>query len=92
MKYRLQVTNEFKRDLKRCRKRGLPLAELWEVVGLLLEGRQLDAKYRTHILQGDRKGLWECHIRPDWLLIWEQHDDKLILIMLNTGTHSDLFR
>ena len=40
---------------------------------------------------GDRKGQWECHVQPDWLLIWEQHDAELVLIMVNTGTHSDLF-
>ena len=91
MKYRLKVTGEFKQDLKRCRKRGLPLDELWEVVGKLLNGEILDDKYRVHLLHGDRKGQWECHIQPDWLLIWEQRDQELVLVMLNTGTHSDLF-
>ena len=91
MKYRLQVTGEFKQDLKRCKKRGLPLDELWTVIGRLLNGVRLEAKYRVHILHGNRRGQWECHIHPDWLLIWEQRDQELILIMLNTGSHSDLF-
>lgn len=65
--------------------------ELWEVVDKLLRGEELEERYHAHILQGDRKGQWECHIRPDWLLIWEQYDDKLVLVMVNTGTHSDLF-
>ena len=65
--------------------------ELWTVVGKLLNGETLEEKYRAHILTGDRKGQWECHILPNWLLIWEQHDTELVLIMLNTGTHSDLF-
>lgn len=91
MKYRLQVTGEFKQDLKRCKKRGLPLDELWTVIGRLLNGETLEAKYRVHILHGNRRGQRECHIHPDWLLIWEQRDQELILIMLNTGSHSDLF-
>ena len=91
MKYRLQVTGEFKQDVKRCKKRGLPLEELWTVVGRLLNGETLEEKYRAHILHGDRKGQWECHIQPNWLLVWEQHDNELILVMLNTGPHSDIF-
>lgn len=90
-KYELYITGECKQNLKRCKKRGLPMNELWEVVDKLLRGEELEEKYHAHILQGDRKGQWECHIRPDWLLIWERHDDKLVLIMVNTGTHSDLF-
>ena len=90
-KYRLQTTGEFKQDLKRCKKRGLSLDELWIVVAKLLDGETLPEKYRVHQLHGNRRGQWECHIQPDWLLIWEQHDQELILIMLNTGTHSDLF-
>ena len=65
--------------------------ELREAMKLLERDGSLPAEYRPHKLHGDRKGQWECHIQPDWLLIWEQHDTELILIMLNTGTHSDLF-
>ena len=90
-KYELHVTGEFKQNLKRCKKRGLPMDELWRVVDKLLNGEPLEERYHPHILTGDRKGQWECHIQPDWLLIWEQHDFELILVMLNTGTHSDLF-
>ncbi len=61
------------------------------VVGKLLDGELLEEKYLAHVLTGDRKGQWECHIQPNWLLIWEQNDHELILIMVNTGTHSDLF-
>jgi hypothetical protein len=56
----------------------------------LSEGK-LPAEYLPHLLHGNRRGQWECHIQPDWLLIWEQHDQELILVMLNTGTHADLF-
>jgi mRNA interferase YafQ len=65
--------------------------ELWSVVGKLLNGEPLDEKYRAHILSGDRKGQWECHIQPDWLLIWEIYDQELILVLVNSGSHSDLF-
>lgn len=90
-KYELYVTGEFKQNLKLCKRRGLPMDELWKVIGKLLCGETLDAKYHAHILTGDRRGQWECHIKPDWLLIWEKNDKELILIMLNTGTHSELF-
>ena len=82
---------KFKRDVKRCKKRGLPLEELWAVVRKLLKGETLEEKYKVHRLSGDHKGVWECHLRPDWLLLWEQNDDELILLMLNTGSHSDIF-
>ena len=90
-KYELVLTGQFKQDVKLCKRRGLPLNELWFVVRRLLNGETLEERYRAHVLKGDRKGQWECHIQPDWLLIWEQHDQELILVMLNTGSHSDLF-
>ena len=90
-KYKLKLTGRFKQNVKTCRKRGLPMDELWTVIGKLLNGEPLEEKYHAHVLHGDRQGQWECHIQPDWLLIWEQHDTELVLVMLNTGTHSDLF-
>ena len=90
-KYELHITGEFKQNLKLCKRRGLPMDELWSVIGKLLDGETLEEKYHAHVLTGNRKGQWECHIKPDWLLIWEQHDHELILVMINTGTHSDLF-
>ena len=65
--------------------------ELWTVVRTLLRGEPLHPKYKAHILTGDHKGEWECHIQPNWLLVWEQHDEELVLLMLNTGTHADIF-
>lgn len=90
-KYELHITGEFKQNLKLCKRRGLPMDELWSVIGKLLDGETLEEKYHAHVLTGNRKGQWECHIQPDWLLIWEQHDHELILVMINTDTHSDLF-
>ena len=90
-KYELHITGECKQNLKRCKRRGLPMQELWDVVGKLLNGETLNEKYHAHQLHGDLQGQWECHIQPDWLLIWELRDRELVLVMLNTGTHSDLF-
>lgn len=81
---------KFKRDVKRCQKRGLPLDELCAVIHQLLQGKNLDEKYKAHPLTGNHKGEWECHLRPDRLHLWEQQEDNLILLMLNTGTHSDI--
>ena len=90
-KYKLQVMGNFKQDVKRCKKRGLPLQELWDVVEMLLCGETLPVKFHVHRLHGNHADEWECHIRPDWLLVWEQHDDELILLFTNTGSHSDVF-
>ena len=90
-KYKLKLTSRFKQNVKTCRMRGLPMDELWMVIGKLLNGEPLEEKYHAHVLHGDRRGQWECHIQPDWLLIWEQRETELVLVMLNTGTHSDLF-
>ncbi len=75
---------------KRIRKRGLPESELSKVVRTLLRGETLSAKYKPHPLKGNWVGFMECHITPDWLLIWRQIDDRIILT--RTGSHSDLFK
>ena len=91
MAYTLKTTNAFDKDVERCIKRGYPMDKLRKAMTLLEQDGSLPAEYKSHKLHGDRKGQWECHIQPNWLLVWEQHDQELILIMLNTGTHSDLF-
>ena len=91
MAYRLIVTGQFKKDVKRCKKRGLPLDELWNAIRLLLESGKLPEKYMTHKLSGSKNGLLECYIRPDWLLVWKQDDQELVILLASTGTHSDLF-
>ena len=90
MKYKIIPSKRFEKDMKRCEKRGYNMQLIKDAIVLLAETGTLPAEYKPHQLLGDRKGQWECHIQPDWLLIWEQHDQELILVMLNTGTHSDL--
>jgi mRNA interferase YafQ len=89
--YKISFTNKFKKDYKLCKKRGYDIALLEEVISLLVKNGKLPSKYKPHILKGNYDGLWECHLKPDWLLIWLQDDNELTLLLTNTGTHSDLF-
>ncbi len=87
---KLRRTSQFKKDVKRMGKRGKKFEEFKEVIGSLLAGKKLESKYKDHYLVGQYKGSRECHIEPDWLLIYELPEDALILV--RTGSHSDLFR
>lgn len=87
----LVLTNQFKKDLKRIRKRGYKIQLLDEVLKNLQNEIPLDEKYRDHALIGDYIGFRECHILPDWLLIYAIDHGQLILTASRTGTHSDLF-
>lgn len=89
--YKIVLTNKFKRDLKRCEKRGFPMKEFQRVADLLAVNNQLPPKYRQHKLTGNYEGRWECHIKADWLLVWEEHENELILLLTDTGAHADLF-
>ena len=91
MKYRLKPTSRFQKDLKRIQKRGYQIQLIKEVVRKLSDGETLEAKYKDHPLTGDYAGCRECHITPDWLMIYEIYEDELILYLTRTGTHSDLF-
>ena len=91
MKYTLRYTGEFKRSLKCCLKRGYDEQLLTDVLDILVTEGRLPEKYHPHILHGQYEGYWECHITSDWLLVWDQNDRELVLLMTNTGTHSDLF-
>jgi mRNA interferase YafQ len=86
---RIAQLRRFKFDLKRQMRRGRDMEELIAVVELLAETGTLPAGYYPHRLTGDWKGVWECHIEPDWLLIYEVTPAEVLLI--RTGTHSDLF-
>lgn len=90
--YKVVTSNKFERSLKRCVKRGLDIARLANVIAMLEEsGSVLPAQYRQHKLSGNYADCWECHIQPDWLLVWKQNDTELVLLLIDTGTHSDIF-
>ena len=89
--YEVIYTGQFKKSLKLCVRRGLDVNVFKTVLDILQEQGQLPAEYRPHKLTGKYTGCWECHMQPDWLLIWEQNDHQLRLILVDTGTHSDLF-
>jgi mRNA interferase YafQ len=87
----ITYTPRFLKDMKRAKRRNLPENELYDVVRLLSEDKQLLPKYHDHALQGNWAGYRECHIRPDWLLIYKIERHILTLVLTRTGTHSDLF-
>ena len=87
----IKLYKKFKRDYKRIQKRGYNLDLLDNVIQMLAEGKPLPPKYRDHPLSGDYVGCRECHISPDWLLVYEIWQEELILYLTRTGTHSDLF-
>ena len=91
MKYDVQFTTQFKRDLKLAKKQNKNLDELFEVIQLLANEEKLPIKYRDHALTGKYTGTRECHVEPDWLLIYEIHESVLILMLYRLGTHSQLF-
>ncbi len=91
MRLGLRKTGQFEKDLKRMAKRGMPLRELETVIDRLLEQTPLPEKYRDHPLVGDYAGFRECHVRPDWLLVYMVQSERLVLTCMRTGSHSDLF-
>ncbi len=90
-KYRIVQTSIFKKDLKLAIRRGYNMELIALVVDTLAQGERLPEKHRDHSLTGKYTGYRECHITPDWLLIYEISNDELILYLTRTGTHSDLF-
>ena len=91
MKYEIKFTSQFKKELKIAEKQGKDLEKLFVVIEKLANGEMLESKYRDHSLHGNYKGCRECHIDPDWLLIYEIIDDVLVLMLYRLGSHSDLF-
>lgn len=92
MKYEVKFTTQFKKDLKLAKKQGRNMDKLFSVVEQLANGQALEEKYRDHDLSGNYKGCRECHITPDWLLIYEVIDEVLVLMLYRAGSHSELFR
>ena len=89
--YSVHYTNRFKKDLLRCQRRGLNIRLIMNAVSILERSGSLPERYYPHKLKGKRRGQWECHIEPDGLMVWEQNDERLTLLFLETGTHADLF-
>lgn len=91
-KYELEYGSRFLRDLKLAKRRGLNMKDLSDVTDLLQEGKQLPERCCDHLLTGNYKGYRECHINPDWLLIYKKKEAIKIVSLYRTGTHSDLFK
>lgn len=89
--YKVKFTSAFKKSYKLMEKRGLDISLLDSVIDSLRQGRTLDKKYNDHALKGPYRGFRECHIKPDWLLIYLIEEDILTLTLVKTGSHSDLF-
>ena len=90
MIYELILTGKFKKSLKRARKRGLDILLLEEVVDKLQNNIKLEEKYHDHELKGNFRGFRECHIQPDWLLMYLKEEDVLTLTLVDTGSHAEL--
>ena len=89
--YAIRPTNKFRQDLKLCQKRGYNMQAITDVIKKLAAGETLLPQNRDHELSGIYKGFRECHIQPDWLLVYRINNNDLILFLSRTGTHSDLF-
>ncbi|MDE6844046.1 MAG: type II toxin-antitoxin system YafQ family toxin [Muribaculaceae bacterium] len=89
--YTLTRTNSFKKSFKRCLKRGLNIEAFEKVIDILSTTGTLPPEYRPHKLSSRFNFAWECHSEADWLLVWQQDDEELILLLITTGTHADIF-
>lgn len=91
LKYSVVFTPNFKRDYKLVQKRGYEMELLKEVIAKLANGEELPERNHDHALTGNYRGCRECHVKPDWLLVYQIVDEELMLYLTRTGTHSDLF-
>ncbi len=91
MLYDVKTTGKFDHDIKLAKKRGLNEDELFDVVKKLANGEKLPAKHHDHSLKGDFKGKRECHVNPDWLLIYKREETIQLITLVRTGTHADLY-
>ena len=92
-KYQVQYTSRFKKEFKKILKQGKDEIKFLEVLNIIVNGGNLESKYKNHKLVNDKifKDCNECYIEPDWLLVYKYHDNKLILLLFAAGSHSDLF-
>lgn len=93
MKYKVVLAKRFRREFKRAYRRGKKLKKVWLVIDTIAAGEPLDPVYKDHALSDSRefKGCRECHVEPDWLLVYRIDNGNLTLLVMATGTHSDLF-
>jgi mRNA interferase YafQ len=91
VKYQLVPTKQFKKDVRRLKKAGADLRRLEKVINLLAEGKPLGPEFRDHELQGKLAGTRDCHIGPDWVLLYKRDEGQLLLLLIRTGTHSKMF-
>ena len=92
-KYKIDLTSKFKRDYKKLKKQNKDIKKLENIIYKLANGEELETKYKNHKLVDDKKykDCFECHITPDWLLVYKIKENELVLLLFATGTHSDLF-
>lgn len=90
--YTIETTNKFEKDVKLAKKRNLDLSLLKTLIEMLEAEGKVPPENKPHKLKGNYEGLWECHIKPDWLLIWDKSDEIRLISLIRTGTHSDLFK
>ena len=92
MRYDILITNSCKKDIRKARKQGKNIELLFDVINQLSEGKSLDSKFKDHKLSGSYEGKRECHIEPDFLLIYEIKEKEIVLYLVRVGSHSELFR
>lgn len=92
MKYKIKYTSQMKSDLKIASKQHRNMNKFFDVVEMLANGERLPIRYRDHSLSGKYSNVRECHIEPDWLLVYEYIGNELILMLHRLGTHSELFK
>ena len=92
MRYTIRVTKRFIKDAELCKRRGYDMHIMHKAMQMLAENGTLPEQYRPHKLTGNYSGMWECHLRPDWLMVWKPNENEMVMLFSRTGSHSDLFK
>lgn len=92
--YKIKYTKEFEKSIKKITKQGKSIDKLLNVIDLLSNKQQLDSKYKDHALYNDKKfkDCRDCHIEPDWILIYKYLEEEIVLLLVNTGSHSEVLK